>query len=110
MNESHSLPDYRHTSSVATLKKIKNPSWANKKPRKPKITFLYIWLKFQEKSYFSSKNSNFSRKNSILSAKIFDDLFLVINSLIFKFVPSFSNFQPFLALNLLLIPYFKALK
>src|SRR6218665_1670023 len=60
--------------------KIKKPSWANKKkPRKPKVTFLYIWLKFLDKIVLFLKKPNFSRKNSILSAKISDDLFLFFN-------------------------------
>src|SRR6218665_1062570 len=80
------------STSVATQKKLKTQDWAIKNPRKPKVKFLYV---FGKKSHFSSKKPNFSWKNVFLSAKISDDLFLVIASDFQIFYPDFSNFDHF---------------
>src|SRR6218665_922596 len=95
-------------------KKIKKPSWANKKTQEnPRSHFNTFGLNFRKKSYFSRQNPKFSRKNSISSPQISDDLFfshrLSFSNFYPRFriyLPTFSNFQLFLALNLLFIPHF----
>src|SRR6218665_1080607 len=92
--------------SALPLLKVKNPSRANKRPKK---TQGHISIHLAQ---ISGKNPTFPLKNptfpeKILSAKISDDLFIFSHQLrISNFTPVI-NFQPFSALNLLLIPYFK---
>src|SRR6218665_1593446 len=88
-------------------KKIQNPSWANKKNQEnPRSHFNTFGLHFWKKSYFSRQNPKFSRKNSISSPKISDDLFFKSSTLIFKIFTHIFEFPTFLASNLLFIPHF----
>src|SRR6218665_582436 len=82
--------------SVATQKKLKTQDWPIKKPKKTQgqisIPFRQI---FGENRTFPGKNQTFPKKNIFLSAKISDDLFLVITFDFLIFYPDFSNFYYF---------------
>src|SRR6218665_3441697 len=62
-------------------KKVKNLRRANKKSQENlRSNFYGIGSNFKKKSNLFPKKPNFSRKKCLLSAKISDDLLLVINS------------------------------
>src|SRR6218665_2504 len=74
------------------------------------VNFTHILIHL---AYISGKNltfpvkiPSFPEKNSISSPKISDDFFFSHRPSFSKFLPTFSNFQPFLALNPLFIPHF----
>src|SRR6218665_2308852 len=78
---------FYYRSVLSLLKKLDG---ATKSPRKSKVIFLCNWRKFHEKAqlypekpYFFQKRVFFVKnfpKKCVLSAKISDDLFSVINS------------------------------
>src|SRR6218665_3774030 len=61
----------------------------------PRSNFYTFPYNFWKKSTFPGKKPTFAEKNSFLSAKNSDDLFLVINSHFQIFASPFSNFHPF---------------
>src|SRR6218665_1936930 len=64
------------TSQCCHSKKIKNPSWANKKPKKTQGHISIHLAQISGKNpAFSLKKPTFAKKIGILSAKISDDLF-----------------------------------
>src|SRR6218665_1986853 len=62
-------------------KKLKTQDWAIKKPRKPKVKFLYVFEKFLEKIALFLKKSKLFLKKCLFIRQIF--------------YPDFSNFDHF---------------
>src|SRR6218665_2805704 len=82
--------------SVATQKKLKTQDWAIKKPRKPKVKFLYVFGKFLEKiALFPIKNKLFLKKCLFIRQNFLMTFFLVIASDFQILYPDFSNFAHF---------------
>jgi len=84
---------------------------ATLKPKKTQgQTSIHLATILGKKINFSRRNPTFPEKNSFLSAKISDDLFLLINSHFQIFARSFQSFtlfRPKSTTKFLKIPYFK---
>src|SRR6218665_1302358 len=77
-------------------KKLKTQDWAIKKPRKPKVKFLYVFGKFFEKiALFLKKSKLFLKKCLFIRQNFLMTFFLVIASDFQIFYPDFSNFDHF---------------
>src|SRR6218665_1600993 len=63
----HRLRNHHHRCHCI---KMKNPRWANKKTRKPKVKFLSNWRNFIKIQLLPPKNPTFFRKKNVLSTKI----------------------------------------
>ena len=81
-------------SSVATLRN-KKPSWANKKPKETQGQISIDLAKIPGKILLFLSETQLSRKNSFLSAKISYDFFVLVICAYSDFYPHFQIFNLF---------------